>query len=109
MTIEFNRRNFIKGTAAISAATILSPMTVFGTKANSAVRIGIIGTGGRGLSVISTMSANTGIHITAAADIFEDKLKAGVKELNALNKAKGLAELSPASQYVGSAAYLRLL
>lgn len=109
MTIEFNRRNFIKGTAAISAATILSPMTVFGTRANSAVRIGIIGTGGRGLSVISTMSANTGIHITAAADLFEDKLKAGVKELNALNKAKGLAEVGTASQYVGSTAYLRLL
>lgn len=109
MTIEFNRRNFLKGTAAISAATILSPMTVFGTRANSAVRIGIIGTGGRGLSVISTMSANTGIHITAAADLFEDKLRAGVKELNALNKAKGLAEVSASSQFVGSTSYLRLL
>jgi len=109
MTIDLNRRNFIKGTAAISAVTILNPMTVFATRANSAVRIGIIGTGGRGLSVIGTMSANNNIHITAAADLFEDKLKAGVKELNALNKAKGLADVSPSNQFVGSMAYMRLL
>lgn len=104
-----NRRNFIKGTAAISAVTILSPMTVFGTKANSAIRIGIIGTGNRGLSVIGTMSAHNNIHISAAADLFEDKLTAGVRELNALNQAKGFAAISPSSQFIGSTAYLRLL
>lgn len=109
MINELNRRNFIKSTAALSAVTILNPMTVFGTKANSAIRIGIIGTGNRGLSVIGTMSANNNIHISAAADLFEDKLASGVKELNSLNKAKGFAQLSPSNQFLGSAAYLRLL
>lgn len=109
MTSELNRRNFLKGTAAVSAVTILSPMTVFGTRANSAIRIGIIGTGGRGLSVIGTMSANNNIHIAAAADLFEDKLKAGVKELNSMNKARGFAEISSANQFLGSTSYLHLL
>ena len=109
MTNELNRRNFIKGTAAISAITLLNPMTVFGTKANSAIRMGIIGTGGRGLSVISSMSANTNINIVAAADLFEDKLMAGVKELNSLNQLKGFPTISKSNQFVGSKAYLRLL
>lgn len=109
MTNELNRRNFIKGAAAISAITILNPMTVFGTKANSAIRIGIIGTGGRGLSVIGTMSANNAIYIAAGADLFEDKLSSGVKELNSMNQKKGLPELSKSNLFVGSNAYLHLL
>lgn len=109
MNNELNRRNFIKSTAAISAITLLNPMTVFGTKANSAVRMGIIGTGGRGLSVIGAMSANTNINILAAADLFEDKLIAGVKELNSLNQLKGFPTISKSNQFVGSKAYLRLL
>ncbi|HLN74958.1 MAG: Gfo/Idh/MocA family oxidoreductase [Methylococcaceae bacterium] len=109
MANKINRRDFIKGTAVLSAVTVLNPMTVFGTRANSAVRIGIIGTGGRGLSVISTMSANNNIHIASAADLFQDKLSAGVKELNALNKAKGFADVAASAQFTGSKAYLRLL
>ena len=42
------RRNFLKNTAVISSATILKPQTVFGSKANSAIRIGVIGLGNRG-------------------------------------------------------------
>ncbi len=38
-----NRRKFIKSTAAISAVTIVSPSIAFGSKANSAIRMGIIG------------------------------------------------------------------
>lgn len=109
MKNELNRRNFIKGAAAISAITILKPMTVFGTKANSAIRVGIIGIGGRGTSVINSMSENAGINITAAADLFEDKLISGVKELNSFNKSKGFPEISKSNQFVGSKAYLRLL
>ena len=109
MKNELNRRNFIKGAAAISAITILKPMTVFGTQANSAIRVGIIGIGGRGTSVINSMSENAGINITDAADLFEDKIISGVKELNAINKLKGFPEINKSNQFVGSKAYLRLL
>jgi myo-inositol 2-dehydrogenase / D-chiro-inositol 1-dehydrogenase len=51
--MSIQRREFIKSTAAISAATILKPSIVFGTKANSAIRHGIIGCGNRGTAVIS--------------------------------------------------------
>jgi len=109
MKKELTRRNFIKGTAAVSAFTILSPMTVFGTQANSAVRVGIIGPGNRGLGVIGSMSENAKIYISAAADLFEDKLKNGVKELNSFNKARGFPEISKSNLFLGSKAFLRLL
>lgn len=109
MKSNLNRRIFIKGAAAFSAITILKPMTVFGTKANSAVQVGIIGLGGRGLSVIQSMSENAGIVIAAAADLFEDKLTNGVKELNSINKLRGFSEISKSNQFLGSKAYLRLM
>src|SRR5512133_247516 len=109
MKNNLNRRIFIKSAAAISAITILKPMTVFGTKANSAVQVGIIGLGGRGTSVIQSMSENAGINITAAADLFGDKLINGVKELNSINKLRGFSEISKSNQFLGSKAYLRLL
>ena len=69
------RRTFVKSAATISAFSILKPGIVFGSKANSAIRVGVIGCGNRGTAVISSISANTNSNIIAIADIFEDKLR----------------------------------
>lgn len=106
-TIE--RRTFIKGAAAVSAFTILKPGTVFGTQANSAIRMGIIGCGGRGTAVISSMSKNTSVAIIAMADLLDDKLQSAIPVLNKLNNAKGLPEIPKANIHQGSKAYLALL
>ena len=103
------RRSFLKSTAVVSAFTILKPNIVFGTKNNSAIRMGIVGCGGRGTKVISSMSANTNINIIAMADIFDDKLLLAQKTLNNLNSKKGFAEIQKESIYQGSNAYLKLL
>ncbi|WP_018616945.1 Gfo/Idh/MocA family protein [Segetibacter koreensis] len=103
------RRMFVKNASVISAATILKPRIVFGTKANSAIRMGIIGCGGRGTSVISTMSKNTNINIIAMADLFDYQLQSGLVKYNDLNKAKGLPEIQTSNMYQGSKAYLKLL
>ncbi|HEY6975417.1 MAG TPA: twin-arginine translocation signal domain-containing protein, partial [Chitinophagaceae bacterium] len=71
MTTTIKRRSFLKTTAALSAMTILKPEIVFGSRANSAIRVGIIGCGNRGTAVISSMSANTNTNIIAMADLFE--------------------------------------
>ncbi len=68
------RRDFLQSTAALSSVTLLSPARAFGSKANSAIRMGIIGCGSRGTVVITSMSNNTNINIIAMADLFEDKL-----------------------------------
>lgn len=103
------RRSFIKNTAAVSAFSILKPGIVFGSKANSAIRMGVIGCGNRGTAVISSISANTNSNIIAIADIFNDKLAAAEKNFNQLNAAKSFPALHKPNIYLGSKAYMRLL
>jgi len=103
------RRVFLKNTAAISAFTILKPATVFSYKANSAVQMGIIGCGGRGTAVISSISANTNTNIIAMADLFEDKLQTATPVYNNLNKTKSFPAIDQSAIYRTSKAYMRLL
>jgi predicted dehydrogenase len=104
-----NRRKFIKKTAAISAVTIVSPSIAFGSKANSAIRVGIIGCGGRGTGVISSMSRHTNTNIVAMADLFRDKLEASKTKLDLQNTNKGFPEIEKSSTYIGSKSYEQLL
>lgn len=106
---KLERRSFIKNSAIISAATILKPANVFTYKANSAVRMGIIGCGERGTAVISSISKNTNVNIVAMADIFDDQLQNKKSIYNQLNAAKGFPEISTSNMYQGSKAYLKLL
>ncbi|MCK5135564.1 MAG: Gfo/Idh/MocA family oxidoreductase [Bacteroidales bacterium] len=104
-----NRRNFIKRTSAISAVTILSPSIAFGSKANSAIRMGIIGCGGRGTGVISSMLEHTNISIIAMADLFEDKLHNSRITFDEKNAKKGFPKIQKSNTYTGPEAYLGLL
>jgi len=107
--MPIHRRTFLKATGAISAATILKPSIVFGTKANSAIRMGIIGCGNRGTAVISSFLKNTNTNIVAMADLFEDKLQAAKNKFNKLNTDKNFSEIPQQNMYHGSKAYLQLL
>jgi predicted dehydrogenase len=103
------RRTFLKNAAAISAATVVSPAVAFGSKANSYVRLGIIGCGNRGTAVLSAMSRHTHSNIVAMADLFEDQLQKAKKKFDQLNAEKGLSGISKENVYKGSKAYLKLL
>lgn len=103
------RRDFLQSTAALSAVTILSPKTAFGSGANSAIRMGIIGCGGRGTHVIRSMSDNTNIIIVAMADLFRDKLESSKKLLDEQNAKKGFPAIQKTSTYTGSKCAQQLL
>ncbi|HRH60528.1 MAG TPA: Gfo/Idh/MocA family oxidoreductase [Chitinophagaceae bacterium] len=103
------RRTFLQSAAAVSAFSIVKPHIAFGTKANSAIRMGVIGCGNRGTAVISSVLQNTNAAIIAAADLFEDKLQTAENKFNELNAAKNAAALKKANIYKGSKAYMRLL
>lgn len=104
-----NRRIFLKNTAAVSAVSILKPGMAFSSRANSAIQVGIIGCGDRGMAVISSMSKNTDINIIAMADLFEDKLQKAEVTINRLNAYKGFPDIQKVNIYQGSRAYLKLL
>ena len=103
------RKLFLKNAAVISAFSILKPSTIFASKANSAIRIGIIGCGGRGTSVLSAMFENANINIIAIADLFDDQIQQALPKFNGLNAKKGLPQVPKSNLYKGSKAYLQLL
>ena len=75
---KVGRREFVGLAAAATAGfTILKPHTVFGTQANSAVRLGLLGCGGRGTAVTESFLQNTGAIVTALGDVFQDNLDTG--------------------------------
>ena len=106
---KIKRRSFLQTAAAVTGVTILKPSLVFGSKANSAIRVGIIGCGSRGTTVISSMSTNTNINIIAMADLFQDQLLEARGKFNKLNAAKDFGEIPKSNIYQGSAAYLELV
>jgi myo-inositol 2-dehydrogenase/D-chiro-inositol 1-dehydrogenase len=104
-----NRRKFITNTAAISAFSVLQPATVFGSKANSAIRLGIIGCGGRGSAVISEMVKHTSGQIIAMADLFDYQLEKAKPKFDRVNKDNGGVSIDKSKIYQGSQAYQMLV
>lgn len=99
-----NRRNFLTSTAALSALTILKPSTVFGTKANSAIRMGIIGCGNRGTTVITDMVNHTSTQIIAMGDLFGYQLEKAKPKFDKLNKDNDGVSIDKSKVYRGSKA-----
>jgi predicted dehydrogenase len=74
------RRRFLGASGSAMGLMILKPETVFGSQANSAVEIGVIGAGGRGNWIGDFFVNQGGARITALADAFVDRLEtAGAK------------------------------
>ena len=70
-----NRRSFLT-TAGAAGLMIVKPGAARGSQANSAVRIGLLGCGGRGTAVASGFLKNTTARVVALADMFQDQLDA---------------------------------
>jgi predicted dehydrogenase len=69
---NLGRRDFLK--AAGAGLMMIRPELVRGAQANSAVRLGLLGCGGRGTTVATGMVKNAGARLVALGDLFEDQL-----------------------------------
>lgn len=75
------RRDFLKS-AAGAGLLVLKPETVFGTQANSAVEVGIVGCGGRGNWIAPFFPEYTGARVVALADVMRQNLDTTGGKLN---------------------------
>jgi predicted dehydrogenase len=99
-----SRREFIGATAA-AGFMILKPGVVRGTEANSAVRVGLLGCGGRGTEDATNLVDTGGARVVALGDLFQDQLEKGCKHFDRLQQAKGYAAIDHAQTFVGPNAY----
>ncbi|MHC4337975.1 MAG: twin-arginine translocation signal domain-containing protein, partial [Planctomycetota bacterium] len=97
---RITRRGFIAGAGAAALSfTVVKPKFVRGTEANSKIKLGMIGGGGRGKWIANLFTEHGGYEIVAAADYFRDRVDALGEKFN----------VDPARRYTGLMGYRRLL
>lgn len=102
-----DRRRFLAG-SAVSGLLFVKPSTAFGYQANSAVRLGLLGCGGRGTAVATSFAKNTTARVVALADIFADNLSTGQAHFNDVNSQLGHAALDTKLLFRGPRAFEEL-
>jgi len=103
-TGKLGRREFL-GAAAAASFMILKPQQVRGTAANSQLRFGILGCGGRATAEGSSFVENADARVTAIADLFADQLEKGRRHFDNLQQAKGYALIDASQLFKGPNAY----
>src|SRR5579871_1031254 len=104
---DMGRRKFLTTASGAAAFTILKPQTVRGAAANSTVRVGLLGCGGRGTTHTETILKNTDARVIALADMFQDRLDSAKAQVDKLSAAKGHAGVE--QTFVGPHAYKEIL
>lgn len=91
-----SRREFVHSTGAAAAGAgllILKPQTVRGSQANSALTVGLIGAGRRGVYVSGIFAKNEFARVAAVCDIYEDQLKAATDKFSGAKTFRNYKEL----------------
>ncbi len=93
----WNRRAFL-GAAGMA---VVGSRLAHGSEANPAVRIGLLGCGGRGTADATSMVQNAGARVTALGDLFEDQLDRAKRHFDGLAEKRGSATIDPAQIFRG--------
>src|SRR6266566_1599091 len=106
---KVDRRKFLGAAAATAGMLILKPELVRGAAANSAVRVGLLGCGGRGTEDASNLIDTGGARVVALADLFQDQLDKARDSFNKVQQAKGYAALDASQLFVGPNAFQQIV
>ena len=91
---KITRRSFVGGAAAAAMSmTIVKPSQVVGAEANSKIKAGVVGLGGRGAWIAKLAQKHGGYQVAAVADYF-DKVVQDVGEKLGVDKSKRYSGLS---------------
>ena len=79
---NINRRQFMKTTATLTAAAALSGANKLFAAGSDSLKLGLIGCGGRGShSAIECLKSSEGVDLVAIGELFEDRLKWGIRRM----------------------------
>ena len=102
---KVDRRKFLGVAAVTAGAMLIKPALVRGTAANSAVRVGLLGCGGRGTEDASNLVDTGGARVVALADLFQDQLDKARTHFDQVQQGKGYSTLDASRLFVGPNAY----
>jgi len=102
---KVGRRDFIGKAAAAAGLMIIKPQLVRGTAANSSVRVGLLGCGGRGTGVATALSQHPNARYVALGDLFSDQLDKAKQHFDGIAAKKGYAGIDPKLMFKGPKAY----
>src|SRR5579859_5557602 len=103
-----DRRKFLKSAATAAGVMFIKPGLVRGTAANSALRVGLLGCGGRGTEDATNLIETGNARVVALADLFRDQLDAAHAGFDKLQQAKGYAAIDASQLFVGPEAYRQI-
>ena len=102
---KVGRRKFLGAAAATAGILFIKPELVRGTAANSAIRVGLLGCGGRGTEDATNLVDTGGARVVALADLFPDQLDKARQTFNKMQQEKGYPALDGAQLFLGPDAF----
>jgi len=95
-----SRRDFIKRSATVSLAAMLSGHSRVFAAGSDRIRVGLIGCGGRGTGAAKDcLESSEGVEIVAMGDLFRDRLESSLRRLKSRFKDK--VKVTPDTSFVG--------
>ena len=105
---KLDRRKFVGLAATTAGLMFIKPELAFASGANSAVRVGLLGCGGRGTEDATNLVDTGGARVVALADLFQDQIDAARAHFDKIQGAKNYAPLDASLLFVGPNAYQQM-
>ena len=106
------RRNFLKtaGSALGAAVATGFPAIISGQTVSNAIKVGLVGCGGRGSGAASqALAADDYAELTAVADIDQSQIDHSLGNLKRIAKSADRVKVETANQFVGLDAYQKVI
>ena len=102
------RRTFLSRSGGVAATSVLAGVAIPNVHAagSDKIQLALIGCGGRGSGAVgNAMTADDGIHLTAMADLYEDRMERSRKVLE--KNFEGRVDVPASRQFLGFDAFKR--
>jgi predicted dehydrogenase len=106
---ELTRRDVLRAASLVSLATLAGRGGVFAGQSSERIRVGLIGSGGRGTdAAVNCVDASPDVVITAIGDLFPDMIEKSVAQLKQKVAADRLL-LTPETSFAGFDCHKKVL
>ena len=107
-----DRRHFVKTTSGVIGAALASgfPAIISGQTVTNAIKVGLVGCGGRGTGAASqALHADDYTELTAVADVTQDQVNKSLQTLKAISRVAPRVKVESAKQYLGLEAFQKVI